>query len=210
MRSLRLPLCPSVCLSGSPYDNQLHVKQSRGQRIGIKCIGPPFGSLSVRAALIPPLPTRRQVAALLMQRNQLAGYAAAGGVMPPMLHDERACTSCFQRTNCATLHKARGGRGGMCVGGRGGLRDMPAAPSGWCRRCVSVQVWCADAEGGLPYSSRAGWGTQAMSSRRPKASKPCALSSRTQRCAPDARRLCIESAAAASAAPAVLLRIASC
>jgi hypothetical protein len=42
----------------------------------------------------------------MMQRNVLASRLGRQPSLPPVLRDERACSACFQRSNCALLHKA--------------------------------------------------------------------------------------------------------
>ncbi len=44
----------------------------------------------------------------MMQRNALAARLGRARSLPPMLRDERSCSGCFQRSNCALLHKASG------------------------------------------------------------------------------------------------------
>ncbi|CAL8464813.1 g4348 [Coccomyxa elongata] len=59
----------------------------------------------------PEIVTRSpyEVAGLMMQRNALAARLGREHSLPPMLREERSCSNCFQRSNCALLHKALDG-----------------------------------------------------------------------------------------------------
>ena len=49
-----------------------------------------------------------EVSALLAQRNRLAAYLAKShSDLPPLIREPWSCASCFQRTACAMMHKAR-------------------------------------------------------------------------------------------------------